>query len=389
MKISACVCARNEENLPRLTASLKGVDELLLLDNGSTDNTVAVAKSLGWKVIKGWERDPTLEFDTPTFEDIGRFVEKFGFAPSFTTDMKMWNETKMKDYIVSKAKNDWVICPDCDEVVTWDLPAVKELMGQTDIIRHRYIHMHDEQGNPKMEFNTSKLFNRAKAKWHGLVHGVVFARDGVPTSSRQADGMLIDHYQRPREHRADYLSLLEYSVVVDPDSARMLYYLGREYMFYNRYDDSRKVFGVYLDTEGGWNSERSEAYIFMAHMAQKEGDGIEARTNLHMAMAEDPKRRDAFFAMGENHFQQGNWQEAIPYLMAAWCITPSGDTITVSTDLDWCIPDVLSLCYWYAGNHDAARGCFKKLKACKIPESERARIENNGQWLEEPPCSQP
>jgi glycosyltransferase involved in cell wall biosynthesis len=381
MKISACVCARNEEeNLPHLTASLKGVDELLLLDNGSTDNTVAVAKSLGWKVIKGWERDPALEFDTPTFEDIGRFVEKFGFAPTFTTDMKMWNETKMKDYIVSKAKNDWVICPDCDEVVTWDLPALKELMGQTDIIRHRYIHLHDENNESRLEFNNSKLFNRTKAKWFDRVHGVIYAIDPKDCRASYTDSLKIDHYQKPREHRADYLSLLEYTVVENLDNARMSYYLAREYMYYGRNMESRKAFEHYLSLEG-WNSERSEAYIFLASICQKEDDFVGARTNLHLAMAEDCHRREPFFAMGENYYRTGQYREAIPYLIAANAITPSGDTITVSSDLEWNIPDMLSLCYWYIGDTDKAKVCYRNLLTQKIPEGEKARIESNAQWL--------
>jgi hypothetical protein len=97
MKISACVCAKNEEeNLPRLTASLTGVDELVLLDNGSTDNTAELARSLGWIVVDGWEKDPELEFDYATQEDIDKFTNTFGFAPGFTSGFALWNETKME-----------------------------------------------------------------------------------------------------------------------------------------------------------------------------------------------------------------------------------------------------------------------------------------------------
>jgi len=58
MKISACIIAKDEEkNLPRLLKSLKGkFDEIILVDTGSTDRTVEIAKEYGCKVYeKEWK----------------------------------------------------------------------------------------------------------------------------------------------------------------------------------------------------------------------------------------------------------------------------------------------------------------------------------------------
>ena len=54
MKISACIIAKNEEkNLPRLLKSLKGkFDEVILVDTGSKDRTVEIAKGYGCKVVE-------------------------------------------------------------------------------------------------------------------------------------------------------------------------------------------------------------------------------------------------------------------------------------------------------------------------------------------------
>ncbi|GAB6072186.1 TPR domain-containing glycosyltransferase [Venenivibrio stagnispumantis] len=56
--VSACIIAKNEEkNLPRLLESLKGkFDEIVLVDTGSTDKTIEIAKSYGAKVYqKEWK----------------------------------------------------------------------------------------------------------------------------------------------------------------------------------------------------------------------------------------------------------------------------------------------------------------------------------------------
>ncbi len=50
--ISLCMIVKNEEkNLPRCLESVRGlVDEIVVLDTGSEDNTVSVAESFGAKV---------------------------------------------------------------------------------------------------------------------------------------------------------------------------------------------------------------------------------------------------------------------------------------------------------------------------------------------------
>ncbi|HLY64732.1 MAG TPA: glycosyltransferase, partial [Chloroflexota bacterium] len=51
--ISACLIVRNEEaNLPRCLASLRGLDEIVIVDTGSTDRTTEIAGQYGAKVFE-------------------------------------------------------------------------------------------------------------------------------------------------------------------------------------------------------------------------------------------------------------------------------------------------------------------------------------------------
>jgi glycosyltransferase involved in cell wall biosynthesis len=88
--ISAVVITRNEaERLPGCLASLRFADEILVVDSGSTDTTVAVAKGLGARVIhQDW----------------------LGYGPQ-------------KRYAAEQAAHDWILSLDADERLTPELQA--------------------------------------------------------------------------------------------------------------------------------------------------------------------------------------------------------------------------------------------------------------------------
>lgn len=99
--ISAIVIARNEErHIRKCVEALSFCGEILVIDNGSTDNTVKIAKKSGAKVI---------HYKTPANE--GHFSEVRNFAKG-------------------KAKGEWLLFVDADEVVTKELR--EEIITTTD-----------------------------------------------------------------------------------------------------------------------------------------------------------------------------------------------------------------------------------------------------------------
>lgn len=96
MYISQCIIVKNEENSVRncLSHLQSIVDEQIVVDTGSTDRTVEIAKSLGAKVFH--------------FE----WIDDFSAA---------------RNYALDKAKGDWVIFLDCDEYFSKDsVPLIRK-----------------------------------------------------------------------------------------------------------------------------------------------------------------------------------------------------------------------------------------------------------------------
>ena len=99
MTLSVCIITLNEEaNIARTLQSVKGIaDEVIIVDSGSTDATVALSQANGAKV----------------------FVEPWkGFAPQ-------------KNSALAKATGDWILSLDADEEVSPELAAEAPKWGES------------------------------------------------------------------------------------------------------------------------------------------------------------------------------------------------------------------------------------------------------------------
>lgn len=103
MKISVCIIAKNEEkNLKRCLNALADFDEIVLVDNESTDNSVSIAKE---------------------FKNVKVFSSPFiGFG-------------KLKQFAVNLASNDWVFCVDADEVIDFNSLEILKNLDFSDITK--------------------------------------------------------------------------------------------------------------------------------------------------------------------------------------------------------------------------------------------------------------
>ncbi len=145
MKVSACIIAKNEEeNLPRLLESIKGkFDEIVLVDTGSTDRTVEIAKEYGCKVF---------------------FRKWNGFADA-------------RNYAVEKASGDWIWFFDADmeleEKEYERFLRILNLISKKDIYNGiRVIYRNIDHTGKIISFSSTVHIQKKlpELKWVGKIH---------------------------------------------------------------------------------------------------------------------------------------------------------------------------------------------------------------------------
>ena len=143
LKISACCMVKNEEkNLPRSLESLKSqVDEIIIVDTGSTDKTIEIAESYDAKII-----------ETPWQDDFS--------AP--------------RNMAIDAAVGDWIIFLDADEYFVTPKKirsAIEKLSGKDAILIPR---INIDEANENIEIGRdwcARIFKNAPhLRYRGLIH---------------------------------------------------------------------------------------------------------------------------------------------------------------------------------------------------------------------------
>ena len=147
--VSCCIITKNEgDRIERCILSVRDiVDEIVVVDSGSEDDTVAKATSLGAKVFfNAWE----------------------GFGPQ-------------KRFAEDCATHDWILNLDADEVVTQELAReIAGLMCSPDLLpayRFRQVMIYPGHNRPRLwadSHNYVRLYDRRRVRFRSsLVHDTV------------------------------------------------------------------------------------------------------------------------------------------------------------------------------------------------------------------------
>ena len=213
---------KNEEDvMARCLESVKDVvDEIIIVDTGSTDKTKEIAKQFTDQVYD--------------FEWVNHF-------------------SKARNFSFSKATKDYQMWLDADDIITDSerekiLELKKILDANTDVVTFKYHTHFDEAGNPTMTSTRERLFKRARNfQWNDAIHEYILMSGQIIHSD-----IAISH---KKESSSGDRNLKIYQSMVEDGkefSPRETYYYARELMDHGQYEAAIKQFTKFLDDELGW-----------------------------------------------------------------------------------------------------------------------------------------
>lgn len=279
--ISLCMIVRNEHrHLGRCLESAKEtVDEIVVVDTGSEDDTREIARTF-----------------TPLVYDF-EWEDDFSLARNFS---------------FSKATQDFILWLDADDVIEPEdakrLIELKKTIGKTaDVVMLPYRIGFDDRGVPAMTYYRERLLRRSmNFRWEGAVHeavtpaGRILYGDAAVSHKKEGAG------DGDRNLRI-YEKLLAQGKQLGP---REWFYYARELCDHGRFEEALSSFESFLALPDGWLENRIDACRGAARCLSALGRKEEAQAMRFRSFAMDVPRAETCCEIGAAFFEAQNYRAA-------------------------------------------------------------------------------
>ena len=271
MRISAILIVKNEEAvIEDCLKSLAGFDEIVVVDTGSHDRTVELAKAFPGATV----------FTDYTWED---------------------DFSKARNTALSYATGEWVMSIDADHVLVTGAAQVRAQAQRANSDGQKVLSIMLEHDPSGQQHRVGWLFKRDPAIFYvGRIHEHLNASiDGLSDIKQK--------YKKSPAHALDpdrNMRILQKS----PDTPRTRFYLAREYA--DRLDWTQAVPAMHKFLEiADYLPEICEAHLTLARGYWALQNGDLARKHCLEAVRNNPMFKEALLFMGELHYEpwKGKW----------------------------------------------------------------------------------
>ncbi|WP_373844866.1 glycosyltransferase [Clostridium sp.] len=239
--LTLCMIVKNEENTLKesLSRASSFVDEIIIVDTGSTDNT----------------KDIALEFTDKIYD--------FKWCSDFS---------KARNYSIEKASNDWILVLDADEfIVDFSRSSVEKFIenpsNRNKVGRIKRINfMEDSYVNSKYIERINRLFNRNYFNYEGIIHEQVVALDGKPYETEMVDitadhvGYTLEALNKTGKIKRN-IDLLKMALKDNLEDPYLYFQLGKSYYMLKNYNDAVMHFEKALSFPLDFNLEYVEDLV--------------------------------------------------------------------------------------------------------------------------------
>lgn len=276
MQISASLIVRNSADvLERCLESIKSADEIVIVDTGSEDNTIEVAKKYTDKVFTyyGCNHPPTKD---------GLFMN---FADARNESLK-------------HCTGDYILQIDADEVLReGDMAKIKKFTGEAMSVTC-------VSGKNGAIHQFPRVFKRhPQITWRGAAHNhIVLEGDGwFKSISGEPSDVQITYYPN-KQHKKDpdrTMRILEHWIKHNKrNCTRERYYLSREYNKRGWHEKTIKVLKKYIP-KAYFGAEKADAFIILARSYAAIGKYNKAVNASMAALNMNPDNQEALRLAGD------------------------------------------------------------------------------------------
>lgn len=255
--------------------SIQGIDEIVIVDTGSNDNTINVAMEYTNNVYYG---------------------EKYLWRDDFAYS---------RNQSLDLCTGDWILIIDADEVLEeGGIEKLRGIVNRTDKTGLYFKTV--SASNHSQTHQSIRAFKQGSARWMGKAHNYLAG----PTTEH-ADISIYYGYSNAHQLDPDRtLRILKKACEENPKLARERYYLAREYWYRNDYDTAFHHWSEYVKVSK-FLAEKADAYLMMARCSWLNQRGDDARKYCLEAIKLNPDFKEALIFMSEIHYEpwKSKWKK--------------------------------------------------------------------------------
>lgn len=306
-KFSICIIVKNgEATLGELAQSfdhfLKGGGQVVLLDTGSTDNTIELGRSLGFDV-----HIATKKYQVGMSKmEARKLLEKWCDPDEarripFRHGQTCFPFFEARNDAAALAKHDMVLHLDAsDQLYSLDIDFLNTMIASG--INSIYYGLSNKLKDSHAEgmATTNRFYDRRLQRWEGLAHEELYAIDSTVSSNIRMSTVPLEvlrviHIRQENKSRDHYLIGVGLNVAKNPHNAQMVHNLGRQ-LFYAGFEASAlKVLTKHLQMEFSITSRRSLSACFIAQIwikrATVQQNQVKAEIEKLRALKREPDER--------------------------------------------------------------------------------------------------
>lgn len=325
---------RGKELKKALDSVARFVDEIVVVDaGGSTDDTIAVARSFGAKVIEFLPSDHPEAF----FDDTAERFGKFGIPEPFTGRKALGDFSAPRNVSFEACTKDFILWLDSDDVVVGG-ENLKEALATIDekgfdCLMLDYDYSHDNNGNVIIKQMRERIVRRGTASWKNPIHEFLA---GSATEKKVAYNQLVKIKHMHEGAKTSVVTHGDVKIVAEQHDAvfhrnlknllvhvehceakgkevtpELVFYLGNEWRLLDL-DKALDWYGRYFEVSTR-SEERALARFYVGQIREAQKKWEMAWNFMAGAAMDFPSNPAPWFALARIALVRGDWKDVITY----------------------------------------------------------------------------